>query len=98
MIEEWSKDQEGQETVMTRKYLNKAQTDILRLHRQCAIWWLGFFVLVPPLWFLVEYGFVAEHIGVSECTKQHSICLRARKNVLKACGSRGSPRWRVGMA
>lgn len=36
--------------------LNDVQTALVKSHRECALWWLAFWTLVPPVWFLLEYS------------------------------------------
>ncbi len=61
---EWHADPaSGEITRRERVRVNFRTEKLIGLHRQCAVFWLGFWTLVPPMWFLLEYSFVIPREG-----------------------------------
>ena len=56
---EWQPDPTNpQNTIRVKQPVNQQQAHLIDMHRQCAVFWIGFWALVPPMWFLLEYSFV----------------------------------------
>jgi hypothetical protein len=64
--EKWTDDNSKFERVD----LSKHQRDLLKKHKECAVFWIAFFVLIPPIWFLMEYSFVSEFLGMTNESKE----------------------------